>query len=161
MKKDYQSFQTYHPYIYFALNRLRMPRPYDDFIQESYFIYLQCIQQFNPALSKFSTYFTHHLIHHFRTLQRNDTNRHQQFKQFENHCCTISYQPDLINEQSVFYDVFHHCDLNRLEADIVKLSLEEHTIEEIALLKEISASTVKRARKRIKKKIERLLLPNG
>ena len=95
-----------------------------------------------PRFSKFTTYFTHHLIHHFRTLQRNDTQRHQQFKQFENHCHTASYQPDLIKEQTVFYDVFHHCDLNRLEADIVKLSLE-HSIEEIALFKEISASTVK------------------
>ncbi|ASF40551.1 LuxR family transcriptional regulator [Halobacillus halophilus] len=146
-------FEDYHALVHHVLHQLGMPLPYEDYIQDAYFVYEQCIQRYDASLSKFSTYFTWQLHYHFRTIIHKE-------QQYRNRISIMypkekGFFPDPTSEFNQFYDVFYCSQLNSLESEILHLTLQGFTVEEISADRSVSVSTVKRYRKKIKHKVGR------
>ncbi|UOQ45669.1 sigma-70 family RNA polymerase sigma factor [Halobacillus salinarum] len=150
-------FQDYEPYIYYALHKLHIPPPHEDHYQDAYFIYQRCEKNYDPSLSKFSTYFTQQFIHFLQSQQRTARLRSPQVHIIESAVFPKSFLRDPSTDWILYYDVFHNSELSPLESTIVKLSLEEFTINEISRILKVSPSTVNRKKKGIKKKLGKVL----
>ncbi|MFC7321829.1 sigma-70 family RNA polymerase sigma factor [Halobacillus campisalis] len=151
MNESPSSFESYRDLVYYTLNRLNVPLPYEDLIQEAYFIYVQCIARYDPYRCKFSTYFTHKLLYFFKSYLRNDQRASPLYIERE-----LSIDPSL--DIILLHDIYSHCRLTSLEQTVVELTLEEYTIIEISEITNKSESTVKRTRKSLKNKLRRYVL---
>ncbi|MGP4074632.1 sigma-70 family RNA polymerase sigma factor [Halobacillus sp. K22] len=144
-------FEDYQALVRDVLNKLGIPLPYEDYIQDAYFVYEQCRKRYDSSLAKFSTYFTSQLNYHFRTILRKE-------HQYLNRITIMSrkekgFFPDPTSEFNQFYDVFYCSQLSSLESEILHLTLQGYTVDEISAERSVSVSTVKRYRKKIKQKV--------
>ncbi|WP_173915571.1 sigma-70 family RNA polymerase sigma factor [Halobacillus sp. Marseille-Q1614] len=138
-------FIEYQPLVYSTLHKLRVPRPYDDYVQEAYFVYEKCRHNYDPSLSKFSSYFTLHLLYYYKSLFRKKKKPLLAF--------VPSLHTDPLLDVITLWDITDHCHLTNVEKDVLFLTLKDWTIKEISCHIDRSPSTIKRARRSIRKKI--------
>lgn len=153
MKADTPPFHDCMGFIHHALHLLKIPAPYDDHYQESYFVFLKSIEKYDSSRSSFSTYFVYQLLHHFRNQIRKE--RRDQEASFLFLIQNPAIGTDPLHEPLLLFDIHHHSKLNTLERHIFHLGYTGHTVDEMADLVNVSVSTVKRARKKIKGKVEK------
>ncbi|SFK17275.1 RNA polymerase sigma factor, sigma-70 family [Halobacillus dabanensis] len=159
MKNSLPPFADCERLVYFTLNLLNIPEPHDDYFQESYLVYNRCLEKYDGTLSKFSTYYIQRLYHHFQTQHRNEQRERE-----ASFLLSIQHTPsdsDPLHESLLLFDIHHHTMLDSRERLIFDHSYSGHTVNEVAQLMKTSPSTVKRVRKCIKLKLEKLqCLPN-
>lgn len=150
-------FEDFDRLVYSTLRKLNIAGPHDDYRQEAYFIYWNSKEKHNPVLSKFSTYFTYELRHHFLSTVRKEK-RDQQVRQGYLHQTLLKTKEDPLDEQTMLFDIHHNYHLTPLEREVFQLTYEGFPVKDIAAMKQISLSTVIRVRNRLKVKIARQLV---
>ncbi|SIS42802.1 sigma-70 family RNA polymerase sigma factor [Salimicrobium flavidum] len=138
---DINSFPEYYGLVAEVLNRLNIPSPHEDELQEAYFIYHKCVENYDPSLSKFSTYYYQELKYHFRSVLRKAKHREQLLKKI-----MVLYPSSHIDHY------FLQPPLDEREAQIYHFSMEGYSTSDIASLLSISKSTVLRERKKLQRK---------
>ncbi|MBH0230680.1 sigma-70 family RNA polymerase sigma factor [Halobacillus yeomjeoni] len=146
------SFEQVRKLTYYTLKRMNIPKPYDDHFQEAFLVFNNCLCRYNPKRSKFSTFYVHNLHHHYKNLYRNEKRHHSS-------CYLLPspvQPPDTIDTTLMLHDLIYHSHLSALEKDVLLLAYEGYTVKETAEKKNISISTVKRTRKKLKEKLSHL-----
>lgn len=143
------TYEEFNRLTCYTLRRMNVPGPYDDHLQEAYFVYLKTLQRYNPSKSKFSTFFVYQLRHHYKTLFRNEQQSKDSLARLQEASETSCTMPQ---EHLLLTDFFDQ--LTIFERDIVKFAYDGYTVYEIAKLKKVSESTIKRTRKKIKQKLQ-------
>ncbi|CDQ18898.1 RNA polymerase sigma factor, sigma-70 family [Halobacillus karajensis] len=153
MKNPIPPFHECKSLIHSTLRHWNVPEPYDDHLQESYFVYTRCAERHDPKRSKFSTYFTYALLWHFQTMERKEYKERKAA-----HLFSLQHplrEKDPQHENLLLFDIYHHASLTNRERFIFQYCYNGHTVEEIASATGKSPSTIKRARKQIKLKVMR------
>lgn len=156
MKDSILEFHEYQRLIHSCLRRWKLPEPYEDCQQESYLIYARCVERYDPERSKFSTFFFQTLYRHFQTENRKNRRDREAV-----HFFSIQQKPlekDPLKEPLLLFDIQHYSSLTLNEQIIFEQTYIGYTVAEIARLSGKSPSTIKRARKQIKRKISNGLL---
>ncbi|QAS53388.1 RNA polymerase sigma factor [Halobacillus litoralis] len=153
MKTNIPIFHECEGLIYFTLRRLNIPEPHDDYFQEGYLIFRKSLEKYDSSLkSKFSTYFTHILYRHFQSHLRKEQREREATAQLS-HNTPLKWSDPLL-EPLILVDILHYSALTPLESSIFHFTYSGFTVRETAVLTERSVSTIKRARKRLKQKLE-------
>ncbi|UOR11335.1 sigma-70 family RNA polymerase sigma factor [Halobacillus amylolyticus] len=150
-------YEDYQGLVYTVLKKLNMKKPYEDYIQDAYFIYDQCMKNYDSTKSNFSTYFTIQLTFYYMSLFRKQRDQSSRLSLL-GHCSKDSFTPDPILDWISLHDIFYYCDLTEFEKSVVRLTLGGCTVGEISEAESVSETTVKRARKMIKEKTRKHLI---
>lgn len=138
-------FLSYYPLIYCTLKKSHLPPPYEDYVQDAYFIYKKCLDSYDPSLCRFSTYFYYHLSYYYKSIIRKAVKPNKATPLLSHHNPFLDF--------IYWYDIYTNYSLTPREKHLLTLSLKEYTIPEIELHLRISASTIKRLRKSIRQKL--------
>ncbi|MGR9048579.1 RNA polymerase sigma factor [Halobacillus faecis] len=151
MKDPILEFHAYQRFIHSSLRHWNLPEPYEDCLQESYLIYLRCAERYEPERSKFSTFFIQSLYRHFQTMHRKNHRGKEAAHFFSVH--QRPQEKDPLQEDLLLFDIYHFSSLTPMELFIFEQIYTGYTVNQIALLTGKSPSTIKRARKQIKRKV--------
>lgn len=145
------TFEECERLLFSSLRKFNIAEPFDDFLQEAYFIFNECCRKYDGRRGKFTTYFVCKFEYHLKSYLRDE--RRQQHIIHLLLCPPTRKDDNPIDEHLLLLDILHHYQLTTLEQDIFLLSYKGFTISKIATRKNVSLSTVKRTRKRIKQKL--------
>ncbi|WLR48997.1 sigma-70 family RNA polymerase sigma factor [Halobacillus litoralis] len=151
MKDPILEFHAYQRLIHSSLRHWNLPEPYEDCLQESYLIYLRCVERYEPERSKFSTFFIQSLYRHLQTMHRKNHRGKEAVHFFSLHQKPLEKDPP--QEDLLLFDIHHYSSLTPMEQIIFEQSYTGYTVNQIAVLTGKSPSTIKRARKQIKRKV--------
>ncbi|GEN54671.1 RNA polymerase sigma factor [Halobacillus faecis] len=155
MKDPILDFHAYQRLIHSHLRRWNLPEPYEDCLQESYLIYSRCVERYDPERSKFSTFFIQSLYRHFQTMNRKNHRGREAVRFFSIHLHPLEKDP--LQEPLLLFDLHHYSSLTLMEQVIFEQSYAGYTVNQIAQLTGVSPSTIKRARKQMKRKVSSCL----
>ncbi|WP_394218198.1 RNA polymerase sigma factor [Halobacillus trueperi] len=150
MKDSILDFHAYQRLIHSSLRHWNLPESYEDCLQESYLIYLRCGERYDPERSKFSTFFIQSLYRHFQTMNRKNHRSREAVHFFSIHHL---HEKDPLQEPLLLFDIHHYSSLTLKEQIIFEQCYTGYTANEIALRIGVSLSTIKRARKQMKRKV--------
>ncbi|WP_176140539.1 sigma-70 family RNA polymerase sigma factor [Halobacillus salinus] len=143
------TFVECEKFLYASLRKFGIAEPFDDFLQDAYFIYHSCCEKYDGSLSKFTTYFVYKFEYHLKSYLRDEHRKRQTLH--------LLPSPPMVecpmDEPLLLLDILHHHRLTPLEQEIFLLSYKGLPMRLIATRKQISLSTVKRTRKQIKQKL--------
>lgn len=150
MKDHILDFPAYQRLIHSCLRRWKLPEPYEDCLQESYLIYVRCVEKYDYKRSKFSTFFIQSLYRHFQTMNRRN---HQNREAI--HFFSIQQNPhekDPLHEPLLLLDIHHFSSLTLIEQAVFERCYTGYTVNQISSLIGKSPSTILRARRQIRRK---------
>ncbi|WP_396265814.1 sigma factor [Halobacillus shinanisalinarum] len=98
-------YEVYQRLVYTVLKKLNVRKPYEDYLQEAYFIYDKCMNNYDSTKSNFSTYFTNQLTFYYMSLfrkQRDQSSRLALLGHYKD-----SLFPDPISDLIFLHDIYH------------------------------------------------------
>ncbi|MBN9655100.1 sigma-70 family RNA polymerase sigma factor [Halobacillus sp. GSS1] len=151
MKDHILDFPAYQRLIHSCLLRWKLPEPYEDCLQESYLIYVRCVEKYDSERSKFSTFFIQTLYRHFQTMNRKNHQNRKAIQLFSIH--QKPHEKDPLHEPLLLLDIYHYSSLTYMERVIFEKSYTGYTVNQMKLLIGKSPSTILRARRQIRRKV--------
>ncbi|MCA0971533.1 sigma-70 family RNA polymerase sigma factor [Halobacillus litoralis] len=142
------SFEECRPLIFHSLKNFHLSESDEDYIQEGYFIFDLCRQRHDPSRSKFTTYFVQQFNFYLKSHVRNEQRKKQAVQ-----LLSEPHQEDPLEEPLLLLDLLTHHQLTPIEQEILHLSYKGYPSQIIADKKDLSLSTIQRARRRIKQKL--------
>ncbi|WP_181347174.1 sigma-70 family RNA polymerase sigma factor [Thalassobacillus sp. CUG 92003] len=149
--KSTLNFMDYKGLAISVLKKLNAQDSWDDHLQDAYLVFLRAEQSYDRSRAKFSTHFETLLYYHFLTQFRKASHQAELLQK---------YGPQLLPSTAYVWqdnlltiDILRNAHLSQREKLTTQLSLQDKSIQQIALLFNQSPSTIKRIRKNIRQKL--------